>query len=60
MEVKAIAHSYWRSVKRGKRSFLEVHDNIKQDVKFLAQADVLNGVITQDQYEAYIVEEFSI
>ena len=54
MEVKAIAYSYWRSIKRGNRTFGSIPDSVKDDVRTLAQADVQNGVITPEQYKQYI------
>ena len=36
MAVKAIAHSYWRSIKRGARTFESVLDPVKEDVRTLA------------------------
>ena len=53
MAVKAIAHSYWRSIKRGARTFDGVLDPVKEDVRTLARAD---GIITQEEYQQYIGE----
>lgn len=58
MAVKAIAHSYWRSIKRGTRTFDSVPDSIKDDVRTLAKTDVQNGVITEEEYKQYIGEEY--
>ena len=54
MAVKAIAYSYWRSIKRGNRTFVSIPDSVKDDVRTLAQADVQDGVITPEQYKKYI------
>ena len=54
MAVKAIAYSYWRSIKRGNRTFGSIPDSVKDDVRTLAQYDVQNGVITPEQYKQYI------
>ena len=54
MAVKAIAYSYWRSIKRGNRTFGSIPDSVKDDVRTLAQADVQNVVITPEQYKQYI------
>ena len=54
MAVKAIAHSYWRSIKRGTRTFESIPDSVKDDVCTLAQADVQAGIITPEQYKQYI------
>ena len=58
MAVKAIAHSYWRSIKRGARTFESILDNVKDDVRYLAQTDVQNGTITADEYKQYIGEDY--
>ena len=58
MAVKAIAHSYWRSIKRGVRTFESIPDSVKDDVRTLAQTDVQNGVITADEYKGYIGEDY--
>lgn len=60
MTVKAIAHSYWRTVKRGKRTFESVPENLKDDVKTLARADVENEVITAEEYKSYIGEDYPL
>lgn len=60
MAVKAIAHSYWRSIKRGIRTFDSIPDSVKDDVRTLAQADVQNGVITKEQYKQYIGEHYPV
>ena len=54
MAVKAIAYSYWRSIKRGNRTFGSIPDSVKDDVRTLAPADVQNGSITPEQYKQYI------
>lgn len=59
MAVKAIAHSYWRRIKAGARTFESVPENVKADVVTLAKADVVDGVITADEYEQYIGEVYS-
>ena len=58
MAVKAIAHSYWRSIKRGVRTFESIPDSVKDDVRTLAQTDVQNSVITSDEYRNYIGEDY--
>lgn len=58
MAIKAIAHSYWRSIKRGTRTFDSVPDSVKDDVRTLAQTDVKNGVITPDEYKDFIGEDY--
>ena len=59
MAVKAIAHSYWRSIKRGARTFESVLDPVKEDVRTLARSDVAEGIITQEEYQQYIGEAYA-
>lgn len=53
-----MAKIYWRTIKRGTRTFDSVPENLKDDVKALALADVENGEITAEQYEKFIGEAF--
>ena len=59
MPIKAIAHSYWRSIKRGVRTFDSLPASVRKDVRALARADVKNGIITAEEYKPYIGEEYS-
>ena len=59
MAVKAIAHSYWRSIKRGSRTFESVLDPVKEDVRTLARSDVAEGIITPEEYQQYIGEAYA-
>ena len=65
MEIPAIAHSYWRSIKRGSRTFESVKNSKMSSVKaladpirYLAKTDVENGEITVEQYEQYLGETY--
>ena len=58
MAIKAIAHSYWRSIKRGTRTFESIKGDVKDDVRTLAKADVANGEITAEEYKDYIGEDY--
>lgn len=66
MEVQAIAHSYWRLVKNGKRTFESLkgvsaksgYPSMQEQVRYLAKTDVANGVITAEEYEQYIGEAY--
>ena len=58
MAVKAIAHSYWRRIKDGARTYDSVPASVKEDVKTLAREDVDNGVITAEEYEEFIGEPY--
>lgn len=60
MAVKPIAHSYWRRIKDGARTFKATPASVKEDVKYLAKQDVENGSITPDQYLALIGEEYPV
>lgn len=60
MAVKAIAHSYWRCIKRGTRTFESIPDSVKEDVRTLAQTDVANGVISPEEYKQYIGEDYPV
>lgn len=57
--IKPIAHSYWRSIKRGNRTFESIPDSLKDDVLALAKSDVENGVITEEEYRQYIGEDYA-
>ena len=59
MAVKAIAHSYWRSIKRGIRTFDNIPASVRVDVHILAKSEVQEGVITVEQYEQYIGGPYS-
>ena len=58
MVISAFAHAYWRQIKNGNRTFESVKEAYKEQVKFLAKTDVINGVITAEQYYEYIGEEY--
>lgn len=59
MAMKPIAKSYWRLIKTGNRTFSSVRDEAKDDVKLLAKDDVVQGVITEEQYKKFIGEEYA-
>lgn len=65
MAIVAMAHSYWRSIKRGARTFESVKNSKKASVKALtpdiialAKTDVVNGEITVEEFEQFIGEEY--
>lgn len=65
MAIKAIAHSYWRSIKRGTRTFESILNSPKEsvreladDIRALAKADVESGEITAAEYEQYLGEAY--
>lgn len=56
---KAVSQSYWRSIKRGNRTFESIKDEvIKSDIRILAKSDVENGEITAEEYEQFIGEPY--
>ena len=59
MAVKPIAHSYWRRIKDGARTYDSVPASVKEDVKTLARQDVADGIITAEEYEKYIGEPYA-
>lgn len=70
IKIQAVAHSYWRSIKRSNRTFESLSEEItdlqkeggylsmKDQVRHLAKTDVVNGVISAEKYEHYIGEEY--
>ena len=65
MRIQSIAHSYWRVVKSGGRTFESLSDeqdaiqkrlnypSTREQVLYLAQTDVENGVITEEEFTYY-------
>lgn len=57
-EIQAIAHSYWRSIKRGNRTFDSLSNvpirnyrySIKEQVLYLASLDVKNTIISEEDF----------
>lgn len=65
MAIKAIAYSYWRSIRRGARTFESVLNSPKEsvrgladDIRTLAKDDVASGEITAADYENFIGEAY--
>ena len=58
MAIKAIAHSYWRRIKAGSRTFESVPASVKEDVRTLAKMDVQDGVISAEEYKTFIGEDY--
>lgn len=56
--MKAIAHAYWRQIKRGSKTFESIPSTVKDDVKTLAKSDVESGLISETEYADYIGEEY--
>lgn len=54
-----MAKIYWRTIKRGTRTFDECPENLQAEIKELAKLDVINGEITEEEYKQYIGEEYT-
>ena len=52
--MSAIAKAYWRSIKRGAHTFMDVPEKLRNQVKLLAMEDLRSGVITEEQYLEWI------
>ena len=51
----------WKNrIVAGTRSFSEVPLNWRNEVKLLFRQDVINGVITAEQYQMYVGEPYLI
>ena len=60
MTVSAISKIYWRTIKRGTRTYDSIKDEtIKAEVEYLAQQDVASGEITAERYEELIGKEYT-
>ena len=53
-----MAKIYWNSIKRG-RDFASIPENMKDAVKLLAAQDVVDGVISAEDYEKFIGEQYN-
>jgi hypothetical protein len=53
-----MAKIYWRTIKRGTRTFNDVPANLQSEVKALAKQEVVNGDLTKEEYKHYIGEKF--
>ena len=59
MRFESIAASYWRLIKKSIRTYESVPSVLRDIVKTLAKADVKDGVISAEDYENYIGEEYT-
>ena len=48
-----MAKIYWRTIKRGTRTFADIPDHLKDEVEALARAEVEDGTITPEEYEKF-------
>ena len=53
-----MAKIYWRTIKRGTRKFEDCPANLQAEIKELAKQDVVEGVITAEEYAKFIGEEY--
>lgn len=67
MAVQPIAHSYWRLIKAGRKTFDSLSEEskngnqpMKDQVRYLAQCDVADGVISIEEYEHYTGEKYPV
>ena len=56
--MNAVAVSYWRSIKRGVRTYFNTPDNLRANVKELARMDVVNGAVSAQEYKRIIGEDY--
>lgn len=54
-----MAKIWWKKIKKGDVLFVECPSSLKAQVITLAKADVVNGVITAEQYEEFIGEPYT-
>ena len=58
--MSAMTPIYWRRIKAGTRTYASIPDEaIKAEVKQLAKADVVSGVITAEEYKQLIGEDYA-
>lgn len=50
----AIAHAYWRSIQRGKRSLGQIPAAVKDAVRALADQALASGEIQQTDYDHWM------
>ena len=54
-----MAKIYWRRIKAETRFFKDVpSDDLRAEIKELARQDVVDGIITAEQYKQYIGEDY--
>lgn len=54
-----MANIYWRRIKAGTRLYNNVPtEELKAEIKALAMLDVVNNIITEDQFKELIGEEY--
>ena len=53
-----MAKIYWRTIKRGTRTFADVPAHLQDEIRALALAEVEDGTITAEQYKELIGEDY--
>lgn len=60
IKIQSIAHSYWRRIKDGARTFESLstepkgkYPSMRDQVLYLAKTDVENNVISKEEFEEY-------
>ena len=56
--MNAVAVSFWRSIKRGVRTYFNTPDALRGDVRELARMDVANGAVSAQEYKRLIGEDY--
>lgn len=57
--MSTIAKSYWRSIQRREvRTFDDIPDSVKDEVRALARADVEAGTLDRKEYRVLIGEDY--
>lgn len=54
----AVAKIWWKNIKKGTVLYAECPSTLKPSVVIYAKADVLNGVITAEEYEMLLGEPY--
>ncbi len=65
MKIQAVAKSYWRSIKRGNRTFDSLSDvpvygfpSMKEQILYLASQEAISNIITKDEFTAITGREY--
>lgn len=53
-----MAKIYWRTIKRGTRTLADVPETLREEVIAVAKSEVINNIITTEEYKKFIGEEY--
>ena len=53
-----MAKIYWRTIKRGARTFNDVPSNLQEEVRAIAKQEVVDGIISAEDYKTFIGEDY--